>query len=55
MSMTLADMSKLQELSHKYDTFEETKSAIESEFPGVTVTRTETGFSITTEEDENDS
>jgi len=54
MSMTLADMSRLEELSHKYDTFEETKSAIESEFPGVTVTRTETGFSITTEEDKND-
>lgn len=54
MSMTLADMSRLEELSHKYDTFEETKSAIESEFPGVTVTRTETGFSITTEEDENE-
>lgn len=54
MSMTLADMSKLQELSHKYDTFEETKTAIELEFPGVTVVRTETGFSITTEEDNNE-
>jgi hypothetical protein len=54
MSMTLADMSRLQELSHKYETFEETKTAIETEFPGVTVTRTETGFSITTEEDDND-
>jgi hypothetical protein len=50
MSMTLADMSRLKELSHKY----ETKTAIETEFPGVTVTRTETGFSITTEEDGDD-
>jgi hypothetical protein len=54
MSMTLADMSRLQELSHKYQTFEETKDAIESEFPGITVTRTETGFSITTDEDSDD-
>lgn len=54
MSMTLSDMSRLQELSHKYETFEETKTAIETEFPGVTVTRTETGFSITTEEDGDD-
>jgi hypothetical protein len=54
MSMTLADMDRLQELSHKYTTFEETKEAIESEFPGVTVLRTETGISLRTEETLND-
>jgi hypothetical protein len=50
MSMTLADMDRLQELMYKYPTFEETKSVIEAEFPGVTVLRTETGISLRTEE-----
>jgi len=54
MSMTLADMARLQELTTKYPTFEETKNAIESEFPGVTVTRTATGISLTSEETPND-
>jgi hypothetical protein len=54
MSMTLADMSRLEELSHKYPTFEETKKAIESEFPGVTVIRTKEGISLRTEETLND-
>ncbi len=54
MGMTLADMGKLNELSRKYDTFEETKAAIESEFPGITVLRTDTGISLRTEETLND-
>lgn len=54
MSMTLADMDRLQELVHKYHTFEETKTVIEAEFPGVTVLRTETGVSLRTAETLND-
>jgi hypothetical protein len=54
MSMTLADMDRLQELMYKYPTFEETKSVIEAEFPGVTVLRTETGISLRTEDTLND-
>jgi hypothetical protein len=49
MSITLADFQKLQELAGKYPTFEETKTAIESEFPGTIVERTESGMTIKTE------
>lgn len=35
--MNLADVNRLQELAYKYPTFEETKKAIESEFPEVYV------------------
>ena len=32
--ITLADMQELNELMNQFDTFEETKEAIESRFPG---------------------
>lgn len=35
--MKLSDLPKIKELATKYETFDETKQAIESEFPTVKV------------------
>jgi hypothetical protein len=49
--ITLADYERVNELAMKYPTFEETKKAIETEFPGNIVVRTPTGISILDKEE----
>lgn len=50
--ISLADMQELNELMNQFDTFEETKEAVETRFPGITAIRTETGISIRSNEEE---
>jgi hypothetical protein len=49
--ISLADMAELNELMSKFNTFEETKEAVESRFPSITAIRTETGISIRSKEE----
>ena len=50
--MTLADLGRLETLMTEHATFEATQAAVEAEFSGVTVTRTATGLSLTSEEEQ---